>query len=117
ASDEWQTRGTSLVLLPHPSLGSRTDRANECGYRDDHRPDRLPTREQNVSDFDWPAVPVKVAVSINAYAVLLLHIDFPNARRPQLLIRLPKRNLPQFVLSRAGCHGVSSGTFAKRSVN
>lgn len=67
ASSTWLMRDfAKLIAEETEKWGKRTDRANECGYRDDHRPDRLPTREQNVSDFDWPAVPVKVAASINA---------------------------------------------------
>src|SRR5690349_10554169 len=31
-------------------------------YRDDYRPDLLPTREPKMSDFDWLAVPVKLPV-------------------------------------------------------
>ena len=49
-----------------PILGSRTNCADYCGHRDDSRPDLLPKRECKIPDFNWLAVPIEVAASIDA---------------------------------------------------
>ena len=50
----------------HPSLGSRTNCADHCGHRNDSRLDLLPKRECKIPDFNWLAVPIEVAASIDA---------------------------------------------------
>ena len=88
----------------HP-CGSRTNCADYCGHRDDSRPDLLPKRECKIPDFNWLAVPIEVAASIDALAVCLIHTNGPNAGRPRPLVCLPQRDLSQLLFSCACRHG------------